>query len=226
MIFSRITALQKSLILSSILCSIFYFVSIPFKPYSFDFVLQGLSVLLIGFASFLMLKNITGVFLGLSLVLAALGKSLLSLPNDHYFMYGLVLFFVAHVFAILTCYTILPRPLYLNSSQRHLILLFVIIFIAAFMIFRPYLDQNKGCVLSYMLILFLLAVMTTLTKIKRSTLVLSVFLFIVFNFLVGVNQLIQPFFGVDYLSWIAYYGAQIFLMFAVAINSTGVERRL
>lgn len=226
MILNRMTVFQKSLIFSSILLSIVYFISIPFKPYSFDFMFQGASILLIGLAAFLILKNITGIFLGLSLTVAALGEILLSWPNDHYVVYGWMFFLAAHIFAILTCYTILPRPLYLDASQKYLIALFSVVFIASFMIFRPYLNQNKSSILGYMLVLLVLAVMATLPKIKHSTLVLSACLFVVFHFLMGVDQLIRPFFGVDYLSWITYYGAQILLVFAVMINSTGVERRL
>jgi hypothetical protein len=90
--FSEISKSQFFLIAFSFLFSLIYFFTLPFSPYSFDFVFKGTSILLIGVFALSNLKSWTRFFIGFSFLFATTGDVFLTFIHKKYFLFGLCCF--------------------------------------------------------------------------------------------------------------------------------------
>jgi uncharacterized membrane protein YhhN len=209
--FSEISKSQFFLIAFSFLFSLIYFFTLPFSPYSFDFVFKGTSILLIGVFALSNLKSWTRFFIGFSFLFATTGDVFLTFIHKKYFLFGLCCFLIAHFFYILTFSTLIKKPFFLNSFQKKILILIFFMSIIMFMILRPYLDSLKIPVIIYGLFLTAMAMTATLIKTNNNLILIGSFLFILSDSMIAVGKFIQPFFGEHQLVWITYYTAQLFI---------------
>lgn len=207
--FFEISKSQFFLIAFSFLFSLIYFFSLPFTPYSSDFVFKGISILLIGIFSIVSLKGWTRIFIGSSFLFSAAGDVFLTFSQEKYFLLGLTHFLIAHIFYILTFITLIKRPLFLNSSQKKILIFIPLLSITMFLILRPYLDSFKLPVVIYGLFLASMAMTAALVKKSNKLILIGVFLFILSDSMIAVGKFIQPFWGENQLVWITYYAAQL-----------------
>lgn len=216
MSFAGIQKYQIVLILLSFLSSLIYFFSLPFAPYAIDFVFKGASILLIGIFSLVSLTGSTRFFTFISFLFSTAGDVFLTFVDEKYFLIGLSNFFFAHLFYIFAFFTLIKRPIFLNSFQKKIIPLIFLSALSMFLILRPYLNELKMPVIIYMGVLVIMLTTATLIQTTKNKLILTgTFLFVISDSLLSLTKFITPFFGGNQLVWITYYAAQICIAFGI-----------
>ena len=135
------------------------------------------------------------------------------------FLVGLASFLIAHIFTTILFIHLMHFPLGISISQVALILL--ILFFAIFMwtFLNSSLAEFKIPVIFYMFFLILMGITGLLAKGHNLSIILGVCLFIVSDSMLAWQKFKNTFTGANYLIWITYYLAQIFIPFGILVDA-------
>lgn len=158
----RFSAVDRALLLLSVICSFFYLITQSFQPYPGSVLLKVLSVAPLAALAFRAsrrpsanprsvewLRDWDNVILGMALVFSSLGDVLLDLNPERLFIKGLLAFLVAHFIYILLFIRNWVRPLRPKGWQWALVAAVLIYSLLLSQWLAPSLGAATGPVMLY-----------------------------------------------------------------------------
>jgi len=191
---------------------------LPVYPYPGGWVIKTIPALSLAVLALLHIPGVTGRLLSLGLLFSAAGDAALGL-NDlyggHYFVVGLALFLVAHVFYIAT----FARRIQVQRSRIPLAVLVVVYSSVLAVILRPGLNEMMLPVLVYIVVITLMGVLAALRAMKGNSLVYGALAFMLSDSLIAINKFLTPVPAERYLTIVTYYFAQYMIAQALVRDS-------
>lgn len=217
----RFGAIDRTLLLSSIVCSFFYLITQSFQPYPGSVLLKVLSVAPLAALAFRALREPSSkphgvewlsdwdnVILGMALAFSSLGDALLALDPERLFIKGLLAFLVAHLIYILLFVRNWARPLRPKRWQLALVAAVLIYSLLLSQWLAPSLGDFVGPVMFYVCVITVMAVSAILARVSTSWVYSGVILFLISDSILAVDKFKGPAPLSGYFVWATYYLAQ------------------
>ena len=217
----RFGAVDRALLLLSIICSFFYLVTQGFQPYPGSVLLKILSIAPLALIAFRALREQSAnprgvewlrdrdnVILGMALAFSSLGDALLDLDPDRLFIRGLLAFLVAHFIYILLFVRNWVRPLRPKGWQLALQAVILIYSMLLSHWLAPSLGEVAGPVMLYVCVITVMVVSAILAEFSKPWVYSGVILFLISDSILAVNKFKSPVPMRGYLVWATYYLAQ------------------
>jgi uncharacterized membrane protein YhhN len=217
----RFGALDRTLLLLSITCSLFYLVTQSSQPYPGSVFLKMLSIAPMAVIASRALREPSAsprgvewlrdrdnVILGMALAFSSLGDVLLDLDPERFFVRGLLAFLVAHFIYILLFVRNWVRPLRPKGWQLSLQAAILIYSMLLSHWLAPSLGAVAGPVMLYVCVITVMAVSAILAAFSKPWVYSGVILFLISDSIIAVSRFKSPVPLRDYLVWATYYLAQ------------------
>ncbi len=217
----RFSALDRGLLLLSIICSFFYLATQSFRPYPGSVLLKILSVAPLAVIAFRALEepstNPRGVewlrdrdnlILGMALAFSSLGDAFLDIGPESLFLQGLLAFLVAHLIYILLFVRNWVRPLRPRGWQLGILAAVLIYSMLLSQWLAPSLGAVAGPVMLYVCVITVMVLSATLAEFSKPWIYSGVILFLISDSIIAVNKFKSPVPFGGYLVWVTYYLAQ------------------
>jgi len=217
----RFGAIDRALLLLSIICSFFYLVTQSFQPYPGSVLLKMLSVAPLAVIAFKALREPSAnphgvewlrdrdnVILAMALAFSSLGDVLLDLDPERLFLRGLFAFLVAHFIYILLFVRNWVRPLRPKGWQLALVAAVLIHSMLLSQWLAPSLGTVAGPVMLYVCVITVMVASAALAGFSKPWVYSGVILFLVSDSILAVNKFKSPVPLRGYLIWVTYYLAQ------------------
>jgi uncharacterized membrane protein YhhN len=202
-----VTNLQKTwLYIFAGFAAIFIFL-LPFEPYPGNFVIKAVPATSLAILAFIAISGSRGKLLFTALLFCAAADVALELAAGKYFVAGLGLFLVAHIFFIIT----FSKDFKFLNSRIPVIVLFVVYSVMMAFILTPSLKEMAIPVYVYMTALTLVGVFASLRSAKNDFTLYGVISFIVSDSVLAINKFMMPVAAADYIVMVTYY-ASLFLI--------------
>lgn len=193
-----------------VLASIFT-ISTLVKPYPLSWLVKLLPMVLLIIIAIKNLRvNKTGKYFLLGLVFSACGDFILDYDREHWFIFGLAAFFIAHIF-----YLISFKPFAKNLKQKNYViatLLYLVYGAVMLWLLADGLGQLFIPVIAYMTILLLMALATVLSDKSNTWLVVGGISFVLSDSLIGFDKFYLPIANAHFAIMVSYYLAQFALL--------------
>jgi uncharacterized membrane protein YhhN len=217
----RFGAVDRALLLLSIICSFIYLVTQGFQPYPGGVLLKILSIAPLALIAFRALREPSAnprgvewlrdrdnVILGMALAFSALGDALLDLDPERLFTRGLLAFLVAHFIYILLFVRNWVRPLRPKGWQMALQAVVLIYSMLLSHWLAPSLGEVAGPVMLYVCMITVMVVSAILAEFSKPWVYSGVILFLISDSILAVNKFKSPVPMRGYLVWGTYSLAQ------------------
>ncbi|MCI0389283.1 MAG: lysoplasmalogenase [Acidobacteria bacterium] len=217
----RFGAIDRALLLLSIICSFFYLVTQGFQPYPGSVLLKILSIAPLAVIAFRALREPSAnphglewlqdrdnVILGMALAFSSLGDALLDLDPERLFIRGLLAFLVAHFIYILLFVRNWVRPLRPKGWQMALQAVVLIYSMLLSHWLAPSLGDVAGPVMLYVCVITVMVVSAILAVFSKPWVYSGAILFLISDSIIAVNKFKSPVPMSGYLVWATYYLAQ------------------
>lgn len=214
-------AIDRSLLLLSIVCSFFYLVTQSFQPYPGSVLLKALSVAPLAALAFRAqrespakahgvewLRDRDNVILGIALAFSSLGDALLDLDPERPFINGLLAFLVAHLIYILLFVRNWIWPLRPKRWQLALVAAVLIYSMLLSQWLAPSLGAVAGEVMIYVCVITVMAMSAILAGFSKPWVYMGVILFLISDSILAINKFKAPVPLGGYLVWATYCLAQ------------------
>ena len=201
------TTLQKTWLYIFAAFAVLFIVLLPFEPYPGDFVIKAIPATSLAILAFFAVFGSRGKLLFISLLFCAAADIALELAAGKYFVAGLGLFLIAHIFFIIT----FSRDFKFQKTKVPVIVLLVVYSVMMAFILTPSLKEMAIPVYVYMTALTLVGVFASLRAAKNDFTLYGAIAFIVSDSVLAVNKFMMPIAGANYIIMITYY-ASLFLI--------------
>jgi uncharacterized membrane protein YhhN len=214
-------AVDRMLLLLSIVCSATYFVTKAWQPFPGSVVLKALSVAPLAVITFRALgepadhphgvewlRDSDNLILGMALAFSCVGDVLLDLDPDRLFVRGLQVFLFAHFIYILLFVRNWPRPLRPNGWQLALVAAVLIYSLLLAQWLGPSLGGVAWHVMLYVCAITVMVVTAILAGFSKPWIGVGAILFLISDSIIAVDRFKSPVAMRDYLVWGTYYLAQ------------------
>src|SRR5262245_1464090 len=217
----RFGAVDRALLLISVICSFIYLITQSFQPYPGSVVSKVLSVAPLAVIRFRAPRSPSAkpllvewfqdrdnVILGLALVFSSLGDALLDLDPERLFVAGLLAFLVAHFIYILLFVRNWVWPLRPKGWQLAIVAAVLIYSLLLSKWLAPSLGTVAGPVMLYVCVITAMVVTAMLAGFSKPWVYTGVTLFLISDSILAVNKFKSPMLMGGYLIWATYYLAQ------------------
>jgi len=217
----RYGAIDRTLLLLSIVCSSFYLITQSFQPFPGSVLLKVLSVAPLAAIAFRALEEPSArprgvewlrdrdnVILGMALAFSSLGDALLDLDPEHLFIKGLLAFLVAHLIYILLFVRNWDWPLKPKGWQLALVAAVLIYSLLLSQWLAPSLGAVAGPVMVYVCVITLMAVSAILAGFSKPWVCSGVILFLISDSILAVDKFKGSMPLAGFVVWVTYYLAQ------------------
>jgi len=174
---------------------------LPFEPYPGNFAIKAIPALSLAVLSFIAISGSRGKLLFVALLFSAAADIALELAEGKYFVAGLGLFLVAHIFFIIT----FSRDFRFQTAKMPIIVLFIVYSGMMAFIMTPSLKEMAIPVYVYMTALTLVGIFATLRAAKNDFTLYGAIAFIVSDSVLAVNKFMMPVAGANFIIMITYY---------------------
>jgi uncharacterized membrane protein YhhN len=217
----RFGAVDRMLLLLSIVCSAIYFFTKNWQPFPGSIVLKALSIAPLAVIAFRALsepssnphgaewlRDSDNVILASALAFSALGDVLLDLDPDRLFVRGLQAFLFAHFIYILLFVRNWRRPLRPTGGQLALVAAVLVYSLLLAQWLGPSLGGIVHHVMLYVCAITAMVVTAIFAGFSKPWVWLGAILFLVSDSLIAVNKFKWPVAMGDHLVWATYYLGQ------------------
>jgi uncharacterized membrane protein YhhN len=180
---------------------------LPLEPYAGNFIIKAIPALSLAVPAFIAVSGSRGKLLFISLLFCAAADVALELAGGKYFVVGLGLFLIAHIFFIIT----FSRDFKFQKPKVPVIVLFVVYSAMMAFILTPWLEEMAIPVYVYMTALTLVGIFAALRSVKNDFTLYGAIAFIVSDSVLAVNKFMFSFVAANYIIMITYY-ASLFLI--------------
>jgi uncharacterized membrane protein YhhN len=205
--FGSFGAVDRALLLLSIICSFFYLGTQSFQPFPGSVLPKVLSIATLAVIAF-RAQGASSVILGMALAFSSLGDALLDLGPKRFFIGGLLAFLVAHLIYILIFVRNRVRPLKPKGWQLALVAAVLIYSMLLSQWLAPSLGALLGQVMLYVCVITVMAVSAILAGFSKPWVYSGVILFLISDSILAINKFKSPVPLGGYLIWATYYLAQ------------------
>ena len=195
------TNLQKNLLYIFLIFAIIFIVSIPFKPYTYSFIIKVIPTLSLVALAFIAVSGSRGKLLFTSLLFCAAADVALEIAGGKYFIIGLGLYLIAHIMFIIT----FSRDLKPQKSRIPVITMLIVYATMMAFVLTPYLKDMTIPVYIYLTAITLMAVFASLRGSKNELTLYGAIAFVVSDSILAINKFMMPVTAADYLVMITYY---------------------
>ncbi len=203
------TTLQKTWLYIFAVFAVLFIGLLPFEPYTGNFVIKAIPALSLAILAFIAISGSRGKLLFVSLLLCAAADIALELAGGKYFVAGLGLFLIAHIFFIIT----FTRDFKIQESRIPVIVLIVVYSIMMAFVLTPSLKEMAIPVYVYMTAITLMGIFASLRAAKNDFTLYGAISFIVSDSIIAVNKFMMPVPAADYVVMITYYLALFLIVF-------------
>jgi uncharacterized membrane protein YhhN len=195
------TTVQKTWLYIFAAFAVLFIVLLPFEPYPGNFVIKAIPAISLAVLAFIAVSSSKGKLLFISLLFCAAADIALELAGGKYFVAGLGLFLVAHIFFIIT----FSRDFKFQTSKIPIIVLFVVYSAMMAFILTPWLEEMAIPVYIYMTALTLVGIFASLRAVRNDFTLYGAISFIVSDSVLAVNKFMFSFVGINYIVMVTYY---------------------
>jgi uncharacterized membrane protein YhhN len=196
-----VSTLQKAFLYIFAAFSVLFIVLLPFEPYPGNFIIKAVPAASLAFLSFIAVSGSRGKLLFTALLFCAAADIALELAAGKYFVAGLGLFLIAHIFFIIT----FSRDFRFQDSRISIIVLLVVYSIMMAFILTPSLKEMAIPVYAYMTALTLVGIFASLRSVKNDFTLYGAISFIVSDSVLAINKFMMPVSAADYVIMATYY---------------------
>ena len=201
------TTAQKIWLYIFAVFAVIFIVLLPFEPYPGNFAIKAIPAISLAILAFVAVSGTRGKLLFTSLLFCAAADIALELAAGKYFVAGLGLFLVAHIFFIIT----FSRDFKFQKSKVPVIVLLVVYSLMMAFILTPSLKEMAVPVYVYMTALTLVGIFAALRAAENDFTLYGAIAFIVSDSVLAVNKFMMPVAAADYIVMTTYY-ASLFLI--------------
>ena len=195
------TTSQRTWLYIFAIFAVLFIAMLPFEPYPGNFAIKAIPALSLAVLSFIAISGSRGKLLFVALLFSAAADIALELAEGKYFVAGLGLFLVAHIFFIIT----FSRDFRFQTAKMPIIVLFIVYSGMMAFIMTPSLKEMAIPVYVYMTALTLVGIFATLRAAKNDFTLYGAIAFIVSDSVLAVNKFMMPVAGANFIIMITYY---------------------
>jgi uncharacterized membrane protein YhhN len=200
------SAIERALLWLSAGCSLGYFITKSWQPYSGSIVLKALCIAPLALIALRLLNPLDNWLLGSALLFSTLGDIFLDLNG--FFVHGLGAFLIAHLIYLMLFVRNGQRPLRLTSNQVTSLIALLLYSFALTTWLWPGLGKLAVPVLLYVCAITLMVASAIAARFRQSWIVWGALLFLISDSLIGISKFKTPVPLRDYLVWAIYYLGQ------------------
>ena len=183
-----------------------YLISLSYEPYKGSFIIKSLPVGGLAVLVLLSHPELAGVLVGAGLLFSAGGDIALALDRQRYFVQGLALFLVAHLFYIAALATSVQ-----NLERWSLALLVLVYALLMGLWLYPSLGKLRGPVMVYMVVIAAMGAAAALRTPFSLTLFFGAVFFILSDSLIAIDKFRRPIPYAQYAIMTTYYLGQFLI---------------
>ena len=203
------TTSQRTWLYIFAIFAVLFIAMLPFEPYPGNFAIKAIPALSLAGLSFIAISGSRGKLLFVALLFCAAADIALELAEGKYFVAGLGLFLVAHIFFIIT----FSRDFRFQTAKMPIIVLFIVYSGMMAFIMTPSLKEMAIPVYVYMTALTLVGIFATLRAAKNDFTLYGAIAFIVSDSVLAINKFMMPVPAADYAVMITYYLALFLIVY-------------
>ena len=203
------TSVQKTWLFIFAVFALTFIGLLPFEPYPGNFVIKAIPALSLAVLSFIAISGSRGKLLFIALLFCAGADIALELASGAYFVAGLGLFLVAHIFFIIT----FSRDFKFQKSKVPVIVLLVVYSTMMALVLTPSLKEMAIPVYIYMTALTLVGVFASMRSVRNDFTLYGAIAFIVSDSVLAVNKFMMPMAAADYVVMVTYYSSLFLIVY-------------
>ncbi len=203
------TTAQKTWLYIFVAFSVLFIGLLPLEPYPGNFVIKAIPALSLAVLAFIAVSGSRGKLLFTSLLFCAAADIALELAGGQYFVAGLGLFLVAHIFFVIA----LSRDFKFQKSKIPVIVLLVVYSIMMAFVMTPSLKEMAIPVYVYMTALTLVGIFASLRAARNDFTLYGAISFIVSDSIIAIDKFMIPVPAADYIIMITYDLALFLIVF-------------
>lgn len=203
------TTIQKTWLYIFGAFSVLFIGLLPLEPYAGNFIIKAIPALSLAVLAFIAVSGSRGKLLFISLVFCAAADIALELADGKYFVAGLGLFLIAHIFFIIT----FSRDFKFQKAKIPVIILLVVYSLMMAFVMTPSLKEMAIPVYVYMTALTLVGIFAALRAVKNDFTLYGAIAFIVSDSVLAINKFMMPLPAADYIIMITYYLSLFLIVF-------------
>jgi uncharacterized membrane protein YhhN len=196
-----VTTVQKACLYIFVAFSILFIGLLPLEPYPANFVIKAIPSLSLAVLAFIAVSGSRGKLLFTSLLFCAAADIALELAGGKYFVAGLGLFLIAHIFFIIT----FSRDFKFQKSRVPVIVMLAVYSMMMALVMTPFLKEMAIPVYVYMTALTLVGVFASVRAAKNDFTLYGAIAFIVSDSVLAINKFMMPVPAADFIIMITYY---------------------
>jgi len=204
-----VTTLQKTWLYIFGAFAVLFIGLLPFEPYTGNFVIKAIPAMSLAVLAFIAVSGIRGKLLFTSLLFCAAADIALELAAGKYFVAGLGLFLVAHIFFIIT----FSRDFRFQKSKVPVIILLIVYAKMMAFVMTPSLKEMAIPVYVYLTAITLMAIFASLRSARNDFTLYGAISFIVSDSVLAINKFMMPVPAADYAVMITYYLALFLIVY-------------
>jgi uncharacterized membrane protein YhhN len=197
----KVTTVQKTWLYIFAAFAVLFIVLLPFEPYPGNFVIKAIPAISLAVLAFAAVSGSRGKLLFTALLFCAAADIALELAAGKYFVAGLGLFLIAHIFFIIT----FSRDFKFQNSRIPIIVLLAVYSIMMAFILTPSLKEMAIPVYAYITALTLVGVFASLRSVKNDFTLYGAISFIVSDSVLAINKFMMSVAAADYVIMVTYY---------------------
>jgi alkenylglycerophosphocholine hydrolase len=189
--------------------SVLFIGLLPLEPYPGNFVIKAIPALSLAVLAFIAVSGARGKLLFTSLVFCAAADIALELDGGKYFVVGLGLFLIAHIFFIIT----FSRDFKFQKSRVPVIVLLAVYSMMMALVMTPSLKEMAIPVYIYMTALTLVGIFAALRAARNDFTLYGAISFIVSDSIIAIDKFMMPVPAANYIIMITYDLALFLIVF-------------
>jgi len=189
--------------------SVLFIGLLPLEPYTGNFVIKAIPALSLAVLAFIAVSGSRGKLLFTALLFCAAADIALELAGGQYFVAGLGLFLVAHIFFIIA----FSGDFKFQKSKIPVIVLLVVYSITMAFVMTPSLKEMAIPVYVYMTALTLVGIFASLRAARNDFALYGAISFIVSDSIIAIDKFMIPVPAADYIIMITYDLALFLIVF-------------
>jgi uncharacterized membrane protein YhhN len=196
-----VTTVQKTWLYIFAAFAVIFIGLLPLEPYPGNFVIKAIPAISLAVLAFIAISSPRGKLLFTSLLFCAVADIALELAGGEYFVAGLGLFLIAHIFFIIT----FSRDFKLQKSRVPIIVLFIVYSLMMAFIMTPSLKEMAMPVYVYITAITLMGIFASLRSARNDFTLYGAIAFIVSDSMLAINKFMMPVPAADYIIMVTYY---------------------
>ncbi len=189
--------------------SVLFIGLLPLEPYTGNFVIKAIPALSLAVLAFIAVSGSRGKLLFTALLFCAAADIALELAGGKYFVAGLGLFLVAHIFFIIT----FSREFKFQKAKIPVIILLIVYSKMMAFVLTPSLKEMAIPVYIYMAAIMLMGIFASLRAARNDFTLYGAIAFIVSDSVIAINKFMMPVPAADYIIMITYDLALFLIVF-------------